>query len=65
MKSLILIFIGIAILGIATSFLPLIDTSRKPKFVFESGGETKGVSKHNLNRGQLRKMDWLRFVDKA
>lgn len=71
MKEVILIYA--VLLTLATTFegIPILGSNRRvsnlERFIKEKEQELAVVKlpKHNLNRGQLKKMDWLRYVDKA
>lgn len=73
MKELLMLFAVIVTLAVGIEMLPVMGNPRKLA-VAENvvGGKLKEViqpiknlRKHNLNSGQMKKMYWLRFVDKA
>ena len=73
MKELLMIFAVVITLAVGVEMLPVMGNPRKlavaEKIIGKPLGEPetplKLVSKHNLNRGQLKKMHWLRYVDKV
>lgn len=73
MKELLMLFAVIVTLAVGIEMLPVMGSTRRLA-VAENvvGGKLKEViqpiknlRKHNLNSGQMKKMYWLRFVDKA
>lgn len=73
MKEVIMLFAVLATLVTSLQMIPVIGSNRKLATIENIvGGKddepqkpVKLVSKYNLNRGQLKKMHWLRYVDKA
>jgi hypothetical protein len=72
MKEVIIIFAVFIAVVTSVDLVPILGNSNrvsalmgKSKPITEIEGLTKRVSKHNLNTGQLKKMYWLRYVDKA
>ena len=71
MKEVILIYAVLLTLATTLKGLPIFGSSRKitqlERSIKSKEQELAVVKqpKHNLNRGQLKKMDWLRYVDKA
>jgi hypothetical protein len=73
MKELLMLFAVVVTLAVGLEMLPVMGNPRKLA-VAENvvGGKLKEViqpiknlRKHNLNSGQMKKMYWLPFVDKA
>lgn len=73
MKELLMLFAVIVTLAVGVEMLPVMGSTRRLA-VAESviggkqGGEAeplKRLKKHNLNNGQMKRMYWLPFVDKA
>ena len=72
MKELLMLFAVIITLAVGIEMLPVMGSTRRLAVAEnvvggKEGGEVeiKRVSKHNLNRGQMKRMYWLPFVDKA
>lgn len=71
MKEVVLIFAVLLTLATTLEGIPILGSNRRvshlERFVKAKEQEQAVVKlpKHNLNRGQLKKMDWLRYVDKA
>lgn len=73
MKEVIMLFAVLVALATSIQLLPIIGSHRKLATIEnvvggnddEPQAPKKYLSKHNLNRGQLKKMHWLRYVDKA
>jgi len=73
MKELLMLFAVIITLAVGIEMLPVMGNPRRLAVAENVVGkplgspepEIKRVSKHNLNRGQMKKMYWLPFVDKA
>ena len=71
MKEIIMIYAVLLTLATAIEGLPIFAGSRKVaevefvKKVKETSEPKKKLSKHNLNRGQLKQMYYLQYLDKA
>jgi hypothetical protein len=73
MKELLMLFAVIITLAVGIEMLPVMGSTRRLAVAENVVGGKQGeeaetikrVSKHNLNRGQMKKMYWLPFVDKA
>ena len=71
MKEIIMIYAVLLTLATAIEGLPILGGNRKVaevevvKKVKETSEPTKKLSKHNLNRGQLKQMYYLQYLDKA
>ena len=71
MKELILIYAFLLTLATSIKGLPIVGSNRKVaqveslKKVKENSEPTKRLPKHNLNRGQLKQMYYLQYLDKA
>lgn len=72
MKEVVILFAIFIALATSIDLVPILgNTNRvsalmgKSKLITEAESEVKRVSKHNLNRGQLKKMYWLQYVDKV
>lgn len=72
MKEVIMLFAVLVALATSIEMIPIIGSNRKVAIIENVvGGKgddpqapTKRLPKHNLNRGQLKQMAWLRYVDK-
>ena len=71
MKEIIMIYAVLLTLATAIEGLPIFAGNRKVaevefiKKVKETSEPKKKLSKHNLNRGQLKQMYYLQYLDKA
>ena len=71
MKEIIMIYAVLLTLATAIEGLPILGGNRKVaeveaiNKVKEQAQPTKKLSKHKLNRGQLNKMYYLQYLDKA
>ncbi len=72
MKDVVILFAVLIALATSIDLVPILgNTNRvsavmgKAKPITEPEPEVKRLPKHNLNRGQMKKMHWLRYVDKA
>ena len=73
MKEIIMIYAVLLTLATAIEGLPILGGNRKVAEVElvkkvkvkETSEPTKKLSKHNLNRGQLKQMYYLQYLDKA
>jgi hypothetical protein len=73
MKEVIMIYAVLLTLATAIEGLPILGGNRKVAEVElikkakeqKSSEPTKKLSKHNLNRGQLKQMYYLQYLDKA
>jgi hypothetical protein len=73
MKELIMIFAMLTTLAAGVEMLPLMGSNRKlakiegflGKKVKDRTEPTKKLSKHNLNNGQLKRMTFLKYIDKV
>ena len=71
MKEVVLIF-AVLLTTLATfNMLPILGNNEKRLALVTNGlnpetaqAEVKYVRKHNLNNGQMKKMHWLKYVDK-
>ena len=71
MKEVIMLFAVLVALATSLEMIPVIGSNRKlAKIENIVGGKgndpqtpTKRLPKHNLNRGQMKQMAWLRYVD--
>jgi hypothetical protein len=73
MKEIIMIFAMLLTLAAGVEMLPVVGNSRKlakvegflGKKIKETNEPTKKLSKHNLNNGQLKRMNFLKYIDKV
>lgn len=72
MKEVIIIFAFLLALATSIKLVPIVGNQNrlslltvKVKPLAEPEPDLKVLSKHNLNRGQLKKMHWLRYADKV
>lgn len=73
MKELIMIFAMLTTLAAGVEMLPLMGSNRKlakiegflGKKVKQEIEPTKKLPKHNLNNGQLKRMGFLKYIDKV
>lgn len=73
MKELLMLFAVVITLAVGIDLLPIMGSTQKLAAVENVVGGAVGDSvsprkrlpKHNLNRGQMKQMYWLPFVDKA
>ena len=73
MKELIMTFAMLLTLTAGVEMLPLMGSSKKlakvegflGKKVKEKVEPAKKLSKHNLNSGQLKRMTFLKYIDKV
>ena len=71
MKEIIMIYAVLLTLATAIEGLPILGGNRKVaevelvKKVKETSEPKQKLSKHNLNRGQLKQMYYLQYLDKA
>ena len=73
MKEIIMIFAMLLTLAAGVEMLPVVGNSRKlakvegflGKKEKEKTEPTKKLSKHNLNNGQLKRMNFLKYIDKV
>ena len=72
MKELLMLFAVIITLAVGVEMLPVMGSTQRlavaEKVIGGPLGEAeppiKLIAKHNLNKGQMRKMYWLPFVDR-
>lgn len=73
MKELLMLFAVIVTLAVGVEMLPVMGSTRRLAVAEnviggKEGDEAKPIKllrKHNLNSGQMKRMYWLPFVDKA
>jgi hypothetical protein len=73
MKEIIMVFAMLLTLAAGVEMLPVVGNSRKlakvegflGKKIKETNEPTKKLSKHNLNNGQLKRMNFLKYIDKV
>jgi hypothetical protein len=73
MKEVVMIFAMLTTLAAGVEMLPLMGSNRKlakiEGFLGEKEKEktepTKKLPKHNLNNGQLKRMHFLKYIDKV
>ena len=73
MKELIMIFAVLITLAAGVEMIPVMGSNRKLAKVEgvvggkekEKANPTKKLSKHNLNSGQLKRMYFLKYIDKV
>jgi len=73
MKELLMLFAVIITLAVGIEMLPVMGSTRRLAVAENVVGGKQGeeaeplkrLRKHNLNSGQMKRMYWLPFVDKA
>ena len=67
MKDVILVFAMLLLTAASVELMPVLSAPIVNKRSIRNDSETdplEGLPRHNLNRGQLRKMDWLRHISR-
>ena len=67
MKEVILVFAMLLLTASSVELMPILSAPQVNFRSIREGSEVdplEGLPKHNLNRGQLKKMDWLKHLSR-